>query len=263
MNNEFCNHANVQMDAQANVSAVDDVLSIVIPVYNEGENIKETLRLLDENLTVSAETMLVYDRDEDTTVPAAKSLTGKTRIPFRLVKNKYGRGALQAIKTGLETAESELIVVTMADLCDPPEVINAMSQAAKTEDADIVCASRYMRGGRQEGGPMFKGFLSHTAGLLLCWLARLPTHDPTNSFKLYRKSFLQTVTIESTGGFELGIELVVKAYAAGRRIVEVPTVWRDRVAGQSNFKLWKWLPNYLHWFVYAFTHRPTQKGFSR
>lgn len=228
-------------------------VTIVIPVYNEGDNIKTTLAELDAKARVDAETWLVYDSDEDTTIPAARELEGKTSIPFRLVKNKYGRGALNAIKTGLEDAKGELVVVTMADLCDPPEVINSMVEAANHDKADIVCASRYMKGGQQIGGPRFKGFLSHTAGLLLHWFARVPTHDSTNSFKLYRKSFLDSVKIESTGGFELGIELVVKAHVMGRRIVEVPTTWRDRVAGKSNFKLWEWLPNYLHWFFYAFT----------
>ena len=227
-------------------------VTIVIPVYNEGGNIRATLSELDAKVSVDAATWLVYDADEDTTVPAAKELLGQTRIPFKLVKNKFGKGALNAIKTGLEDADSELIVVTMADLCDPPEVINEMVEVAERKGADIVCASRYMKGGRQYGGPKFKGFLSHTVGLLLCWFARLPTHDPTNSFKLYRKSFLNTVTIESTGGFELGLELVVKAHLARRRIVEVPTTWRDRVAGKSNFKLWKWLPKYLRWFFRAF-----------
>ena len=229
-------------------------VTIIIPVYNEGDNIRATLMELDAKVSVDAETWLIYDKDEDTTVPVARELEGHTRIPFRLVRNKYGKGALNAIKTGLEDAGAELIVVTMADLCDPPEVIDDMVAAAEREQADIVCASRYMKGGRQYGGPRFKGFLSHTAGLLLCWFARLPTHDPTNSFKLYRKSFLETVTVESTGGFELGLELVVKAHATKRRIVEVPTTWRDRVAGKSNFKLWKWLPNYLRWFFYAFFH---------
>ena len=227
-------------------------VSVVIPVYNEGENIRTTLAELDAKVTVDAETFLVYDRDDDTTLDPARALLGKMRVPFSLMKNKFGCGALNAIKTGLEDAPGELVVVTMADLCDPPEVINDMVLAADRESADIVCASRYMKGGRQYGGPRFKGFLSHTAGLFLCWFARLPTHDPTNSFKLYRKSYLQSVTIESTGGFELGIELVVKARAMGRKIVEVPTTWRDRVAGKSNFKLWKWLPNYLRWFFYAF-----------
>lgn len=235
-------------------------VTIVIPVYNEGDNIKTTLAELDAKTHVDAETWIVYDSDEDTTIVAARGLDGKTRIPFRLVKNKYGRGALNAIKTGLEDAMGGLVVVTMADLCDPPEVINDMVAAANRDKADIVCASRYMKGGRQVGGPRFKGFLSHTAGLLLHWFARVPTHDSTNSFKLYRKSFLDSVKIESTGGFELGIELVVKAHVMGRRIVEVPTTWRDRVAGKSNFKLWKWLPNYLHWFLYAFTAARRKPG---
>lgn len=230
-------------------------VTIVIPVYNEGDNVKTTLAELDAKVRVDAETWLVYDSDVDTTLAPARELEGKTRIPFRLVRNKYGRGALNAIKTGLEDAEGALVVVTMADLCDPPEVINDMVAAATHEKADIVCASRYMKGGRQYGGPKFKGFLSHTAGLLLCWFARLPTHDPTNSFKLYRKSYLETVSIESTGGFELGLELVVKCREKGGRIVEVPTTWRDRVAGKSNFKLWKWLPNYLKWFFRAFLPR--------
>jgi hypothetical protein len=59
---------------------------------------------------------------------------------------------------------------------------------------------------------------------------------------------LDRVTIESTGGFELGIELTVKAYLLGMRVAEVPTTWRDRTAGQSNFKLWTWLPRYLYWY---------------
>lgn len=227
-------------------------VTIVVPVYNEGDNIKTTLAELDKKTNVNAETWLVYDSDEDTTLAPARELEGKTRVPFRLVKNKYGRGALNAIKTGLEDAQGELVVVTMADLCDPPEVINDMVAAAERDKADIVCASRYMKGGRQIGGPRFKCLLSHAAGLLLHWFARVPTHDSTNSFKLYRKSYLNDVKIESTGGFELGIELVVKAYVMGRRIVEVPTTWRDRVAGKSNFKLWKWLPNYMRWFLYPF-----------
>lgn len=230
-------------------------VTVVIPVYNEGENIRATLAELDAKVKVDAETWLVYDSDDDTTLAPARELEGKTRIGFCLIKNKYGRGALNAIKTGLEDALGEFIVVTMADLCDPPDVINDMVLAADREIADVVCASRYMKGGKQYGGPKFKGMLSRTAGLLLCWFARLPTHDPTNSFKLYRKSYLEEVKIESTGGFELGIELVVKARALGRKIVEVPTTWRDRVAGKSNFKLWKWLPNYLKWFFYAFRHR--------
>jgi hypothetical protein len=63
------------------------------------------------------------------------------------------------------------------------------------------------------------------------------------------------VTIESTAGFELALELTVKATIARRRVAEVPTTWRDRTAGESNFKLRKWLPHYLHWYWTAFRAR--------
>jgi hypothetical protein len=87
---------------------------------------------------------------------------------------------------------------------------------------------------------------------MLHHLTRLPTRDPTNNFKLYRKAFLDRVTIESRGGFEVALELTVKAHAMGMRIAEVPAVWTDRTAGSSNFKLVKWLPHYFRWFRMAF-----------
>lgn len=70
-----------------------------------------------------------------------------------------------------------------------------------------------------------------------------------------RTAFLQSLHFESTGGFEIGMEAVVNAYVSGGRVTEVPSTWTDRVAGQSRFRLWKWLPNYLRWYFYAFRGR--------
>jgi hypothetical protein len=112
-----------------------------------------------------------------------------------------------------------------------------------------------MKGGKQIGGPVLKGFLSRAAGVTLYWFTGLPTHDATNSFKAYSRDFLTEQTIESTSGFCLGLELTVKAHFGGKRVAEVPSVWRDRTAGQSRFRLWKWLPHYLHWYFWAFRRR--------
>lgn len=225
-------------------------LTLVIPVYNEAENIVPAVEAIRDKVKIPYEIDIVYDFDEDTTVPVVKRLMGEH--PLRLVKNKYGRGALNALKTGLESAQTKYVVVTMADLCDPPETINEMFRIAEETGADIVCGSRYMKGGRQIGGPPVKSLMSRVAGTTLHWFTRVPTRDATNSFKLYRKSFLDTQTIESDGGFELGIELVAKAYAQGFKIKETPTTWTDRVAGQSNFKVAAWTPKYLHWYFHAF-----------
>lgn len=239
-----------------------NTVTIVIPVYNEGGNIVQTMQAIanalpERNYSVS----VIYDSPDDTTLPPLDRVIPDLPFPVRKIQNRYGRGALNAIKTGMETAETEYVIVTMADLSDPPEVIQSMISEAETNQADIVCGSRYMKGGAQYGGPWLKGLMSRTAGLLLHYLAGLPTHDPTNSFKLYRKSFLDQMTIESTGGFEIGIELVVKAWKNGYKVSQVPTTWRDRSDGESHFKLFGWLSSYLRWFFAAFTmKRKTNQG---
>ena len=84
------------------------------------------------------------------------------------------------------------------------------------DGADVVAGSRYMKGGKLIGGPPFKQFLSRMSGLSLHWLRGLPTHDATNAFKIYDGAMVRGFSIESTGGFELNLELAVKAFLAGR-----------------------------------------------
>ena len=86
---------------------------------------------------------------------------------------------------------------------------------------------------------------------------RVGTHDATSSFKAYDRAFVQRVGIESTAGFEIAIELVAKARRHRLPVAEIPTIWRERTTGASNFKLWAWLPRYLHWYRYAFGSRIT------
>ncbi len=232
-------------------------LAIVLPVYNEGEAVEPVLRALAAGVTTAHELVVVYDFDEDTTVPVIARLA--TEIPaLRGLRNDLGRGVLNAMKAGIAGTRSPYVLISMADGSDEPHVVDTMVALAR-QGADVVAASRYMRGGHQVGGPPLKCLMSRVAGLTLHWFAGVPTHDPTNNFKLYSRRFLDTVTIESTAGFELALELTVKATLARRRIAEVPTTWRDRTAGQSNFKLRKWLPHYLHWYWAAFRGRMARR----
>jgi dolichol-phosphate mannosyltransferase len=228
-------------------------LSIVLPVYNEGETVEPILRALAGSVATAHELIVVYDFDEDTTVPVVARLTAE--IPqLRGHRNDLGRGVLNAMKAGIATARGEYVLISMADGSDEPHLVDAMVALAR-DGADVVAASRYMPGGRQLGGPLAKRLMSRAAGLSLHWLAGVRTHDATNNFKLYARRFLEATTIESRAGFELALELTVKATLAGRRVAELPTTWRDRTAGQSNFQLRKWLPHYLRWYVAAFRGR--------
>ena len=108
-----------------------------------------------------------------------------------------------------------------------------------------------MRDGKQIGGPFLKRTLSRVAGLSLRYGVGFPTHDATNNFRLYDAALVNELGIESTGGFELALELTAKAFRRRVKIGQVPTTWRDRTAGESRFRLTKWLPKYLYWYGYA------------
>ncbi len=144
----------------------------------------------------------------------------------------------------------------MADGSDDPTQVDVLARIIE-RGCVIAAASRYMAAGQQVGGPVIKSTMSRLAGLSLFWLARVGTHDATSSYKAYSREFVREVGIESDAGFEIAIELVAKARRRRLPVAEVPTLWLDRTAGVSNFKLWKWLPRYLHWYFYAFKPRMT------
>ena len=225
-------------------------IDFIVPVYNEGDNIASALAEIYATVTRPKRVLIVYDFDEDDTVPVVRELA--PRYPgLELVRNTIGRGVINAIRAGVEAARSDVVVVSMADLSDDLRVVDDMVRLIRDEGYDIVCASRYMRGGRQVGGPVVKRTLSRVAGVSLYWLGALPTHDATNAFRAYRLSVLREIPIESEGGFEYSLEITAKAHVAGHRVTEVPSTWRDRTAGESRFRLAKWLPHYLKWYFYA------------
>lgn len=226
------------------------MLDIVVPVYNEGQGILKLFDEIRDEIRTPKKVMVVYDFEEDTTLPVVRGNKDKYSFDIVLVRNGIGRGALNAIKVGLQTAENEMVLVMMADSSDKLDVVDFMCRKIK-EGYDLVCGSRYMKGGKQNGGPFLKGLFSRIAGISLHILTKIPTHDVTNSFKLYRKTMLEHIKIESSGGFEIGLEITVKAYIAGYRITEVPSEWFDREEGESNFHMWKWLPHYLHWYLFC------------
>ena len=224
-------------------------VSIVVPVYNEGPSIVDFLARVFEAVTLPCEVLAVYDDPADTTLPHLEEYAGREKR-LRPLHNTYGRGPAAALRFGVDHARSEVVVVTMADGSDDPHQIEQLTRLVE-RGVVVACASRYMRGGQQVGGPWSKGTISRLAGLSLHLLGRVGTHDPTNSFKAYSRDFLREVGIESDAGFTLGIEMVAKAKRRGLPVAEIPTIWLDRADGTSNFRVSKWLARYLRWWLYA------------
>ncbi len=229
----------------------EDLVSIVVPVYNEDRSIVACIEGLTRALAgLPHEILICHDMPEDRTLAALAAMPNRP-AGVRSVLNEYGRGAAHALRSGFKAAQGDVVVVTMADLSDPPGVIPAMVEKIRRGGADVVSGSRYMRGGSQTGGPRFKGLLSRLAGASLHYLAGMQTHDATNNFRAYRRDFLRAVEVQSLHGFEVALELTVKAHVGGWRVDEVPSTWQDRTAGESRFRLWKWMPRYLRWYLRA------------
>lgn len=228
-------------------------VSIVVTAYNEGDAITPYLDRLLESVTLPCEVLVVFDSPDDTTVPwLEKYAQADPRVVPTL--NTLGRGPARAIKYGFIQAKADVVIVTMADGCDDPMQIDPLVRLVE-RGVVVAAASRYMRGGQQIGGPLFKSAISRLAGISLHLLTRVGTHDATNSFKGYSADFVRTVGIESDHGFEVGLELVAKACRRGLPVAEIPTIWLERSYGVSKFKLVEWIPRYLKWYLHAFGPR--------
>jgi dolichol-phosphate mannosyltransferase len=225
-------------------------VSVVVPAYNEGEHILPVLDRIFESVRLQCEVLVVVDSPDDTTVPVVSAYAEK-EPRLRCIVNTFGRGPANAIRYGIAAAAAPVAVVTMADGCDDPRQIDDLARLVDRGVA-VAAASRYMPGGQQVGGPLLKGLLSRTAGRSLQLFARIGTRDATNSFKAYSTDFVRTVGIDSRAGFEIGIELTAKARRMRMPVAEIPTIWLDRQAGVSNFKVAQWIPGYLRWYRFAF-----------
>ena len=223
-------------------------LSLIVPVYNEADNFPALVQEVERHIPAPFTLYTVYDFDADTTVPVARQLAS-TRPWLRLVRNQ-GKGVVGALRTGFETVGAGPALVVMADLSDDLAGVGRMLELYHA-GARVVCPSRYCPHGQQIGGPWLKKTISRLAGVSLNLLVGFPTRDATNNFRLYDAGLVNALGVESVGGFELALELTAKAFRCGERIAEVPTTWRDRVAGESRFKFRKWLPKYAYWYGYA------------
>ena len=228
-------------------------VSVVIPVRNEGEHIVPVLDRIIESVKLPYEIRVVYDEPDDTTLPYLEKYAAANVVP---TLNTYGRGPANAIRFGIEHSVAPVAVVTMADGSDDPRQIDELTMLVE-RGVVIAAASRYAPTGQQIGGPRLKATLSRLAGLSLHWLLRVGTRDATNSFKAYDTAFVRDVGIDSRHGFEIGLELTAKAKRLRRPVAEIPTIWLERDAGVSNFKLAAWIPRYLHWYAFAFGPRCT------
>jgi dolichol-phosphate mannosyltransferase len=226
-------------------------LDIVIPVYNEGRNIVATLGALARAVTTPARVLICYDRPDDDTLPAIRdNPQAHAGLAVELVRNA-GRGAHGAIMSGFAASTAPFILMYPADDHYNAAMVDRMVALAK-DGCDIVCPSRFMPGGGMVGCPLLKAVLVRGANFTLHHVARVPTHDASNGFRMFSRRVIEGIAVESDQGFCYSIELLVKAHRLRWKIGETPVQWFERQHGASRFRVLQWLPAYLRWYRYAF-----------
>ena len=227
-------------------------LTIVIPVRNEEQVIGKTVEAIEQNVHTPHRILIVNDHSTDRTVEIVEEISQQhSHIEF--VHNRREPGFANALVTGFENVRTELVVPVMGDLCDDPSTIDVMVNEI-ARGYDVVCASRYVRGGRKEGGPRIQSLFSKFVGLSSYFLVGIGTRDVSNAFKLYRKSVIDGIDLESRS-IEASMELALKAHFKGYRMTEVPTTWHGRTKGSSKVRLFRIALGCIRWYVWALVHK--------
>lgn len=225
------------------------MIDIIIPIYNEGSQVIKLLKKIDQDVRVQKTIYLCYDDDDDD-IFKFKNEIHDLITKIILLKNPK-HGPCSAVVNGLLKSTSDCKIVYPADDFLNINLLDKMYEIYKEKNAAIVVASRFIKGGSMKGCPIIKSILVRTASYTLFTLSSIPVRDASNGFRLFSKELINKVKIESNLGFAYSLELLVKCDRLKMCIEELPAKWEERSVGQSNFKILRWLKEYLRWYIYG------------
>ena len=223
-------------------------LDIIIPVYNEDENIIRLLKALENKILCNFRILICYDSDNDKTLKLIKN----NRVidkELLFIKNPK-QGPNSAIIQGINASQAEIILVYMSDDFENIKIINNMIKLIE-QGNDLVIPSRFISEGKMIGGKKIKEKITIIGSYLIYYVAGIPYKDCTNAFKMFSKNLKEKINLDSTMGFTFALELTAKAYFLKLKITEIPSIWIEAKNRKSNFKIFKWLPYYIYWLIYS------------
>jgi dolichol-phosphate mannosyltransferase len=211
-------------------------LSVVLPTYNESQNIVRMLDSIAETLSpfAAAEIIVVDDNSPDGTADIAslhaRSITnnGKIRIEIIRREGKFGLGS--AIVAGLQSATGDLLVVMDGDFSHPPQAIPSIIETLNDSNCDIVVASRYIKGGSIIGWPFKRRLMSKGASKIAQYGLGIEVKDPVSGFFAFKRDIIDGIKFDAIG-YKMLLEILVKT--KGARVREVPYTFTNRSIGKS------------------------------
>ncbi len=227
-------------------------LSIVIPMFNEAENVETTLGRVEKALASfkgSYEIVAVDDGSLDNTLEILKGVAERNeKVRVTSYPKNIGRG--MALRTGFRESKGEIVVSIDADLSyDPHYIMDFVKTLRAEQDIDFVLASPYMPGGGVENVPFLRLSISKLGNRVLRFAMPNRIYTSTGMFRAYRRRVLDSLELESDGK-EIHLEILSKAIALGFRAKEIPAILRGRRKGTSKFKLRKTAISHLVFSVF-------------
>ena len=230
-------------------------VSVVIPAYNEEDNITTTIARVSqvlESLGGDWEIIVVNDGSTDRTLEIVNQIA--TEDPrARLISYTPNTGRGRALRTGFAHAQGDIVVSTDADLSyEPKYIVDLVNELKNDTSIDLVIASPYMKGGRTEGVPFGRLLISKIGNRILSLAMNGNMKTITGIFRAYRRSVLESLELESEGK-EIHLEILSRALAVGYKVKEVPVVLKGRKKGRSKFRFRGTAVSHL---LFSFYERP-------
>jgi dolichol-phosphate mannosyltransferase len=208
---------------------------IVIPTYNEKENIETMAQAVLEQIPQDGMILFVDDNSPDGTgniIDSISSRESRVKCLHREKKEGLGRAYVAGFSKALEMG-AERIIEMDCDFSHDPAMLPIMLEASK--EADVVIGSRYVAGGKCVNWPFRRLLISKMGGLFVRSVTGMPIKDPTGGFKCFHHEVLEQIdlnTIQSSG-YSFQLEMNHRTWMAGFKIKEIPITFAERRAGYS------------------------------
>jgi len=214
----------------------NEQVSIIVPTYNESQNILSILKSIEENLPKNkpVETIVVDDNSPDGTgniveeyINSVKKATGYT---VGVIRRKAKEGLSSAILKGIEGSKGQTIIVMDSDRSHPPDIIPKMVDTLANSECDIVVASRYVKGGSVSGWSVKRKLISKVATKIAQQGLGVGQKDPLSGFFAFKRNILDGLKLDAIG-YKMLLEILVKT--KGVRVKEIPYTFTNRMRGES------------------------------
>jgi len=234
-------------------------VSIIIPTYNESENIIQVLKTIGDHLPkdIATEAIVVDDNSPDGTGKVVEDYMNDTQnkigYTVDVIHRKTKSGLSSAILEGIQHSSGETVVVMDSDFSHPPKIIPRLIEEIKISKYDIVIASRYTPGGKVSGWSAKRKLISKTAkGIAKVGLG-INESDPMSGFFAFRRKILEGIKLDAIG-YKMLLEILVKT--KGAKVKEIPYTFTNRVYGYSKLDTSTML-DYVRsvWRLYRYGHK--------